>query len=116
MQCCRIFRLLLFWLSTATSYSEALSLLDDSVLRCKQKIDAGLYHAEAKIVFLTANAGETQAVLEHALIRRHPQVACLQRLDGGRRMGLFRRWGFVASWPMGEIPKDFSKMVIPLYW
>lgn len=50
-----ISRLLLFWLSSASPLSSALSLLDASVLRCKQKIEAGLYHAESKLLGRTGS-------------------------------------------------------------
>ena len=64
------------------NYTRLFSIFDSTVMRCKQKVDVGIYNPDARFYFIISNSENPQSVFEfNDYLHRHPQVAVLQKVD-----------------------------------
>ena len=75
--------------------------MEASILNCKQKIQAGFYQIDSKILYITENGADTKKIMSQRRIFKHPRAACLQ-LNGTRI--------FQSRWSRPELADPFREL------
>ena len=85
--------MLIFWLDSS-NLSKGLTILQNSMMACKQYVNSGYFHQSNRILFITDNHNDTVRAFNHGMIQRHSRTAVLEQVQ--TKLALYRSLGFIS--------------------